>query len=129
MKKKECTPGACHTTSMHTDRKKQLKNAYKDKPAIGGVCCIRCSGNQRAYLQASRNIEGLRNRFDFAISMGTCPDPSLRGEWEKYGSGSFTFTVLDEIQKGETQSDKDFADDIDALYEMWLERSQRGELV
>ena len=113
---------------MNADRKKELKNAYGSKPVIGGVCLIRCSGNQRLRLQATRNIEGLRNRYNFAISTGTSPDPTLSDECDKYGAGSFTFTVLDELKKGDTQSDKEFADDIDALYEIWLEKLQSGEL-
>ena len=113
---------------MNADRKKALKDTYKSKPVTGGVCCIRCSGNQRVCIQATRNIEGLRNRYNFAIATGTCPDPTLRGEWERYGTGSFSFAVLDEIQKRETQTDKEFAEDIDALYEIWLEKSQNGDL-
>ena len=112
---------------MNADRKKELRDAYKAKPAIGGVCCIRCGGNQRACLQATRNIEGLRHRFDFAMATGTCPDPTLRGEWERYGAESFTFTVLDELKKSETQTDKEFAADVDALYEIWLAKSQNGD--
>ena len=111
---------------MDTARRKELRNAYKSRPIVGGVCCITCSGNQRRLLQATRNIEGLKNRFDFAMSTGTSPDPSLRGEWEKYGSTSFSFSVLEEIEKMESQTQQDFADDIDALYKMWLEKPEFG---
>lgn len=113
---------------MNADRRKALRDAYKSKPVIGGVCCIRCSGNGRVCIQSTRNIEGLRHRFDFAISMETAPDPTLRGEWEQYGASSFSFSVLDEITKKEGQTDREFADDIDALYEIWLEKSQSGDL-
>lgn len=113
---------------MNPDRKKELKNTYKSKPAVGGVCCIRCSGNQRPYIQATRDIEGLKNRFRFAVSTGTCPDPTLRGAWEKYGAASFSFAVLDQITKGENQTQKEFADDVTALYEIWLEKAQNGDL-
>ena len=107
---------------MNSERKKALKDAYKSKPVIGGVCCIRCSGNHRTYLQATVDTESLKNRFNFAISTRSCPDPSLRSEWVKYGADSFTFTVLEEIKKGENQTDKEFSDDINVLYEMWLEK-------
>ncbi len=107
---------------MDAARKKALMNAYKEKPVIGGVCCIKCSGNGREYLQSTRNIEGLRNRFNFALSMGTCPDPSLAKECDEYGAASFTFEVLEELKKGESQTDREFADDIEALYDMWVEK-------
>ena len=113
---------------MNADRKKALRDAYKAKPAVGGVYCIRCSGNQRLYIQPSADIAGQQNRYNFAISTGTCPDPSLRDEWRQYGVASFSFTVLDELQKSESQTQKEFTDDIDALYEIWLAKSQNGEL-
>lgn len=113
---------------MDLSKKRALKNAYKEKPAVGGVCCIRCSGNGQSYLQATTNMEGLKNRFHFAMSIGSSPDPSLQSEWEKYGGDAFSFTVLEEIEKKETQSQKEFRDDVNVLYELWLEKQQAGEL-
>jgi len=113
---------------MDSSRKKELKNAYKSRPVIGGICCIRCSGNQRCWVQATRNTEGLKNRFDFAMETKLCPDPSMRSEWVKYGGESFSFEVLEELGKGEDQTDKEFSDDINVLYEMWLEKAKQGDL-
>ena len=112
---------------MNADKKKLLRDSYKAKPVTGGVCCIRCSGNGRVCIQSTRNIEGLRHRYDFAISIGSSPDPTLQSEFETYGVSSFSFSVLDELQKGEDQTDKEFAADIDALYEMWQEKANSGE--
>ena len=43
-------------------------------------------------------------------------------EWKQYGANSFSFTVLEEINKGETQTDQEFAEDIRTLYDMWMEK-------
>ena len=64
----------------------------------------------------------MRNRFEFALATKTAIEPSMRNEWVKYGAASFSFEVLEEIRKGKDQTDKEFLDDIAALYEMWLER-------
>lgn len=113
---------------MNEDRKKELKSSYKSKTVIGGICCIKCSGNQRSWIQTTKNIEGLRNRFNFAVLTQSCLDPSMREEWLKYGIDSFSFTVLEELKKGETQTDKEFSDDINALYELWQEKLNQGDL-
>lgn len=113
---------------MDSARKKELKNAYKSKPVTGGICCIRCSGNQRLLIKATEDIESLRNRFNFAMVTKTCPDPSMRDEWAKYGGKSFSFEVLEEIRKGEDQTEKEFSDDINDLYTMWLEKCQECDL-
>lgn len=108
---------------MNADRKKELRNAYKSKPVVGGVCCIRCSDSGHMWLQATKDTESLRNRFNFAVSTKSSPDPTVRAEWEKYGPEAFSFEVLEELKKDEDQTDKEFSDDIDALYELWLEKT------
>lgn len=113
---------------MDVARKKELKDTYKSRTKIGGICCIKCDGNQRLYLQATNDTASLRNRYRFAISTGSCPDPSLRKDWTKYGEKSFSFTVLEEIKKEESQSEKEFLDDINVLYEIWLEKIDNSAL-
>ena len=113
---------------MDSAKKKELKNAYKSRSVTGGVCCIRCSGNNRVLLQHTRDIEGLRNRFTFAMKIKTNPDPLLLEEWKEYGNDSFTFTVLEQLDRREEQTDKEFQDEIDVLYEMWQEKMQQGDL-
>jgi hypothetical protein len=52
----------------------------------------------------------------------------VQGDWEKYGTEAFIFEILEELEKKETQSDKEFKDDLDTLKEIWLERLQRDLL-
>ncbi len=113
---------------MSSDRKRELKSAYKSRPIVGGVCCFRCSGNGRCWIQSTRDIESLRNRFNFSIATKGAPEPSMREEWLKYGTESFSFSVLEELKKREDQTDKEFADDLKLLYEIWLEKAEQGEV-
>ncbi len=105
-------------------RQKELKNSYKDKPETGGIYLIRCAGSGQVWLKAAQNLQGRINRFNFSVLTGACPESDLRADWEKYGPQSFSLTVLEELQKGEKQTDREFGDDIDALYQMHLERRQ-----
>jgi len=104
---------------MDTNRKKELKDAYKSRKVVGGICSIRCSGSQNVKVQATTDIEGSRNRFNFAVLTDTCPDPSMREDWLKYGSKSFSFSVLEEIKKSDSQTDEEFSKDIEALYDIY----------
>lgn len=108
---------------MNSDRKKQLRNEYKSKPAVGAVYAIDCSGNGRRLMKSTVDIGGIKSRYNFAISTKGSPDPSLNNEWLKYGSESFSLTVLEEMTMREGQSPKEFADDMNALYELWLEKT------
>jgi hypothetical protein len=54
--------------------------------------------------------------------MGGCFHPKLQQDVNRYGSGAFTFAVLEELEKKSTQTDREFADDLDVLLSMWLEK-------
>jgi hypothetical protein len=43
-------------------------------------------------------------------------------DWKLYGASSFSFEILEEIHKKETQSDREFADDVATLLELWTEK-------
>lgn len=102
--------------------RKELKNSYKEKREIGGVYLITCSGSGRVWLKAAQNLQGKINRFNFSVSTGMCPESDMREAWEEYGPQAFSLSVLEELQKGETQTDREFSDDIDTLLGIWAEK-------
>lgn len=107
---------------MNTDKKRQLKYDYKNKPAIGAVYAIECSGNQRRIIKSTVDIGGIKIRFQFAMATKTCPDPMLHNEWLQYGSESFSLIILEERKMKEEQTSREFADDMKQLYELWLKK-------
>jgi len=109
---------------VNADQKKSLKDAYKEKQMVGGVYRIQCSGNQRAWIKATKNLAGQQNKYGFAIATGTAPEPGMRNEWLQYGVDSFSFTVLETLTKKKDQTEEEFGEDIDTLLEMWTEKNQ-----
>ena len=49
-------------------------------------------------------------------------------ELNDYGAASFSFAVLEELQKNETQTDREFAEDVQTLFELWQEKRESGAL-
>ena len=110
---------------MDSVTRKELKSAYKDQNMIGGVYCIQCSGNLRQWIKSTTNLAGQRNKFTFAMDIHSCPEPGMRAEWIEYGAQSFTFTVLEQLVKKETQTEQEFAEDIGVLLALWKEKRRQ----
>lgn len=42
--------------------------------------------------------------------------------WKQHGASAFSFEVLEEIEKKEAQTDREFSDDVAVLLELWTEK-------
>ncbi len=113
---------------MDKAKRKELQNAYKNRTVIGGIYYIKCSGNQRIWLRSTVNMEGTKNRVLSSQKLKGAPEPAMLRECNEYGWESFSFVVLEELKKEDNQTDKEFADDIATLLEMWTEKYECGEL-
>lgn len=106
--------------------RRELKHNYKEKRDLGGIYRIECGGNGRVWLRSARDLRGKLNRFQFSVSTGFCPETEMLREWEEFGPQSFSVTVLEELEMGKTQTNREFSDDLDALLQLWLEKSREG---
>ena len=82
----------------------------------------------KSLVLASGDIGGISKRYEFSALMGGCFHPKLQRDVDQFGSGSFTFAVLEELEKKSTQTDGEFGDDLDVLLSMWLEKYDPKEL-
>lgn len=110
---------------MEKQSKREIKEQYKNRAVIGGVYCITCTGSGRSWIKSTKDLTGQLNKFNFFTSTDLCPEPGMNADWKQYGAGAFTFDVLEQLEKGETQTDKEFADDIRTMYEMLLEKQHQ----
>jgi hypothetical protein len=108
---------------MDSANRKRLKSAYQDRPVVGGVYMIACAEADRRWIKSTKNLEGQQNQFAFSASTNLCPDPGMREEWNRYGMRAFSFSVLEELRKKEGQTDRAFAEDLELLLQMWLEKN------
>jgi hypothetical protein len=102
--------------------KKELKRQYKARKVTGGVYAIRNTATDKLYLEATTDLRGSQNRFEFAKKTGSCIEWKLQRDWAAQGGDGFVFEVLETLEKGETQTDSEFQEDILLLKGMWLER-------
>ncbi|WP_053956708.1 GIY-YIG nuclease family protein [Inediibacterium massiliense] len=102
--------------------KKAMKEQYKNRVIIGGIYCIKCNANTNFWIRATTDMQGSKNRFVFSVSTNSCPEGCMIEAWNQFGASAFSFEILEEIQKKETQTAREFSDDVSTLLELWTEK-------
>lgn len=108
---------------MESLSKKALKEQYKNRALIGGVYCVKCNGHSNYWTRATMDMQGSKNRFLFSVSNNSCPEPCMMEAWKQFGASAFSFEILEEMQKKETQTELEFSEDVNTLLEIWTEKS------
>jgi hypothetical protein len=63
------------------DRKKELREQYKNMKTEMGVFIIRSTSGSKCLLTATPNLKGGMNRARFQLSAGSHPCKELQKEW------------------------------------------------
>jgi len=103
------------------NRKKELTRAYKQNHRPMGVFQIRNIANDKVLIGVSLNLPGILNRHKFQLRMGKHGNHGLQAEWDEFGSESFAFEIIDELQPRE-EPGYDYREDLAFLEELWLEK-------
>lgn len=102
--------------------KKELRAQYEERTITGGVFVIRNTHSGQILLEATGDLKGSRNRFEFAKKTGAGLNLKLQRDWTHLGAEAFEFEVLETLEKSETQTGEAFAEDLEVLKEFWMEK-------
>jgi hypothetical protein len=102
--------------------KKELADGYKSRKITGGVYIIGNTFGGKSLVECAVDLRGSKNRFEFSKSTGSCVEPRIRDDWDKFGAENFSFEVLEEISKDDERTDGEFKADILLLKEIWTEK-------
>lgn len=104
---------------MDKEKRKKLQQQYAERCVKGGVYAIKNTESGKMLLLTTQDMPGSLNRFAFALQTGGCVHPLLRDEW---GKSNFSIEVIEELKKKEDQTDKEFAAEVQALYELTIQQ-------
>ena len=104
--------------------KKELINQYKSRVQIGGVYAIKNMTLNKWYVDATSDLAAAENRFKFFGSTHMKVEQDHKAQ---NGEG-FVFEVLEELKKNESQTGREFKDDLVVLKDIWLEKLSGREL-
>ncbi len=107
---------------MDMDRKRLLKEQYKEIKIEAGIYQIRNIHNEKVYVDSTRNLKTLNGKR-FGLKTGISFIDKLQKELIEFGSEAFVIEVLEVLEKKEDP----YFDEKDALKKLkakWLEKLQ-----
>ena len=107
------------------DRKKELKQEYKEIKIEGGIYVITNKQNGKKFVSSTPNFKTL-NGTRFTLESGTHTNKELQKEWFEYGKDNFTIEQVEVLKKSENQY-MDEKKELQKLLEKWLQKLQPQE--
>ena len=109
------------TMDNKANRKELIEN-FKQRKKIGGVYTLKCAQVDGVYLGGTINLSGIKNRFEFSKMTDSCIHSCMSADWKKYGAQSFSIEVLEELEMSDTQTDKEFEEEVELMRNLWIEK-------
>lgn len=104
------------------DRKEELKELYRNRDVIGGVCKITNMITKKFLLLATTEVRIDQSKFEFGKLTYTCFYKAIEEDFKKYGPEAFVFEILEEMDKSPQVSDQEFGKEIEILFGIWSEK-------
>ena len=104
------------------DRRKQLKQEYKQTPRAMGIYQIRNIVNGKVFVGSSKNLDGIFNRHRFGLNNGSHINKDLQKDWND-GQENFAFEILEQLKPNDDPL-YDYTEELQIMEELWLEKLQ-----
>ena len=104
------------------DKRKTLKNEYKQGKIVGGIYRVANTRNEMYLLDYAANLQSKQNSFNFMVSSGSCLDYRLKKDLAEFGVQAFIFEILEALEKKPEQTRDEFIDDLKLLGQLWSEK-------
>lgn len=86
------------------DRKKELKELYKNMKTDMGVFAIKSINTNRCYIETSHDLKSAMNSAKFKLNFGNHPNKELQKDWKEQGEQAFRFEILEQLKYDEDES-------------------------
>lgn len=104
------------------DRRKKLKELYKEIPIESGVYQIRNLANEKIFVGSIKNLKRL-NGIKFTLENGTSYNKELQKDFLDFGKDAFSFEVLEILKKKDDPYFNE-KEELEKMEEKWLAELQ-----
>ena len=104
------------------DRKKELKEQYKQMKPEMGIMIVQNKINNKYILVPTQNLKGMINRVRFQLKSGGHPNRELQMEWDKLGEDSFNLEILEKLEYDKDENKEDYSEELNIMEVIWAEK-------
>lgn len=104
------------------DRRKELKEMYKNLRPDMGLFIIKSKINDKCYIEGTQDLKAALNSTKFKLGLGNHPNKELQKHWQEQGEPSFTIQILEELKYDEDETKIDYSEELDILKLLWEDR-------
>lgn len=115
-------------TVDNMDRKKELKEQYKQMKTDMGVFIVKKKNNNKYLLIGTQNLKGMMNRVKFQLENGSYPNRELQKDWNA-SHDDFEFTILETLEYDKDESKTDYSEEVDIILIMLTEKLSEDNMV
>ena len=108
---------------VNHDRKKELKQMFKETPIEAGIYKIKNTVNGKSFIASTRNFKTL-NGVTFMLESGGHSNKALQAEWTEFGRDAFRIDILEKLKKDNEDPYFNEKEELGKLEEKWLENIQ-----
>lgn len=104
------------------ERKRELKQAYKEMKVEGGIYVITNKQNDKKFVGSTRNFKTL-NGTKFTLENGVHTNRLLQEDWNQFGKDAFEMEKVETLKAPENQY-IDEKKELEKLLDKWVEKLQ-----
>jgi hypothetical protein len=104
------------------DRKKELKEQYKQMKTEMGIFIVQNKVNNKYLLVTTQNLHGMINRVRFQLNSGGHPNRELQKEWKEFGENNFDIRILEKLAYDKDESKTDYSEELRIMDIIWSEK-------
>lgn len=111
------------------ERKKQLKEQYKQMKTDMGVFIVKKKNSNKYLLVGTQNLKGMMNRVKFQLENGSYPNRELQKDWNDSSPDDFEFTILETLEYDKDESKTDYSEEVNIILFMLTEKLSEDNMV
>lgn len=111
------------------DRRKELKQQYKQTRPEMGIFIIRNNVNNKCYIQGTQDLRGVMNGARVRLLGNSHVFKELQKDWNELGAESFIFEILEKLGYDKDESKTDYTEELKLLEMIWEEKLAAEDLV